>query len=78
VRALFDGGARTVLLDAEQTLAAPFLHHGLIDHLLIAHTGPALETAGRALTMLPDGFVLDQVTKEADTVIVKAHRTTSP
>jgi diaminohydroxyphosphoribosylaminopyrimidine deaminase/5-amino-6-(5-phosphoribosylamino)uracil reductase len=77
VRALFDGGARTVLLDAERTLAAPFLHHDLVDHLLIAHTGPALGAAGRALTALPDGFVLDRVTKEADTVIVQGQRTTS-
>lgn len=74
MEALFDGGARTVLLDAGPELADPFIRGGLVDHIVIAHSEPTPSAPG----VLPDGFVLDRVSKEANVVIVEAHRVTHP
>ncbi|MGW9351464.1 bifunctional diaminohydroxyphosphoribosylaminopyrimidine deaminase/5-amino-6-(5-phosphoribosylamino)uracil reductase RibD [Nocardiopsis flavescens] len=73
VEALYKGGARAVLVDGGPTLVDPFLRQGLIDHIVIAH----IEKEPSTLINLPDGFVLDRLTKELGVVIVEARRTSS-
>ena len=73
VQALFDGGARTVLLEADQDRAEPFLQRGLIDHVAVVLTeeSPVIR---RKASIVPDGFSLDRVTKEGTAVLVEATR----
>lgn len=75
VQALFDGGARTALLEADQDMAEPFLRCGLIDHVAVVLT-EELPTIPREVKvgLVPDGFALDRVTKEGAAVIVEATR----
>lgn len=75
VHALFEGGARTVLLEANRDLAKPFLHHGFIDHVAVVLTeGISTPPMGTEVGVVPDGFVLDRVVKEGTVVVIEATR----
>lgn len=73
VQALFDGGARTVLFEADPDTAEPFLRCGLIDHVAVVLTEEPPTTPREAkVGLVPDGFSLDRVTKEGTAVLLEA------
>ncbi|WP_121011985.1 bifunctional diaminohydroxyphosphoribosylaminopyrimidine deaminase/5-amino-6-(5-phosphoribosylamino)uracil reductase RibD [Saccharothrix australiensis] len=76
--ALYDGGTRTVLIATGPSIAARFIHNGLIDRT-VAHldpVGPSHRPSTRTQPLVPTGFVVDTVTREGHGVRVEAHRPT--
>lgn len=74
LRALFDGGARAVALHGGHDLAAPFLQHHLIDHITALLAADVPNASACHLEVIPDGFTIDHITREDDTVLIHANR----
>ncbi|NYI96983.1 diaminohydroxyphosphoribosylaminopyrimidine deaminase/5-amino-6-(5-phosphoribosylamino)uracil reductase [Streptomonospora nanhaiensis] len=76
LRALFDGGARTVLFRGGRSQADPFLRAGMIDHITVVLP---VEVGGLATgELLPTGYSIDALTRDSDAVVIHAARRPAP
>ncbi|TDQ54405.1 bifunctional diaminohydroxyphosphoribosylaminopyrimidine deaminase/5-amino-6-(5-phosphoribosylamino)uracil reductase RibD [Actinorugispora endophytica] len=72
LRALFDGGVRTVQLHGGYELAGPFLQRSLINQITARLTAEGHGKSDGKWEILPDGFAISGITREADAVIIEA------
>lgn len=66
--ALYDGGARSVLLASEREYAENFLRTGLVREavVLVSSNGPSSTPSGEGASVLPPGFTLRDVSRIGD------------